>query len=71
MYFKSNMLKRILFKPKPIRLGRWKMEQSNKALLRKIDLANCDSCGTCNVTDVKKKCNKYIRIEDDIVIIVN
>ena len=35
MYFKSNMLKRILFKPKPIRLGRWKTEQSNKALLRK------------------------------------
>ena len=32
----------------PPKLGRWQLTKNNSSQqLRKIDLANCDSCGTC------------------------
>ena len=41
---------------KPVPLGRWKPSENNSVeQLRKIDLANCDSCGTCTTKDTKKK----------------
>lgn len=41
-------------KLKNTKLGRWKPTKNNSfEQMRKIDLANCDSCGTCatKVTD--------------------
>jgi len=47
---KTTMLRR-LFRLKsftPPKLGRWQLTENNSMQqLRKIDLANCDSCGTC------------------------
>lgn len=32
----------------PPKLGRWQLTENNSMQqIRKIDLANCDSCGTC------------------------
>ena len=38
---------------KPVQLGRWKTDKSVDATLRLIDLANCDSCGTCTIPEKK------------------
>ena len=42
------MLARIFKKQKPLPLGRWAFNSFNETQ-RKIDLANCDSCGTCGL----------------------
>lgn len=38
--------------PKPV--GRWRLEQCNKQMKEKIDLANEDHCGTCGQYAMKK-----------------
>ena len=76
------MLSRIFKKQKPIPLGRWAFNSLNETQ-RKIDLANCDSCGTCGLEDYKKKTiikvpeskllkkeetnDKFLMWEDDII----
>ena len=53
-----------LKKMNPPPLGRWKLSENNSLeQLRKIDLANCDSCGTCITQDTKKE----IIIEDEFI----
>jgi hypothetical protein len=47
----KNILQRSNIKPPP--LGRWNIEQCNKKLNNKIDLANEDHCGPCG---------KYVKI---------
>ena len=45
-----SLLRKLLkLKPHtPPKLGRWQLTENNSdQQLRKIDLANCDSCGTC------------------------
>lgn len=41
---------------KPVQLGRWAIGTSSSRA-RKIDLANCDSCGTCS----------YVVLNDDVL----
>lgn len=36
-----------------IKLGRWDTNKRNETINRQIDLANCDSCGTCGINDYK------------------
>lgn len=52
---------------KQLLLGRWKTNNNLIDINRKIDLANCDSCGTCNVPDYKQSVEKMIVVDDDIV----
>jgi len=62
-----------LFKSfKPVPLGRWSTDKPIDITLRIIDLANCDSCGTCGVPVEKAtmKINveeKYLFIEGDVI----
>ena len=44
---------RIFKSLKPVPLGRWNTDKPVDATLRLIDLANCDSCGTCTVPEKK------------------
>ena len=48
------MFKRILKRNKPLLLGRWRVDENLIDVNRKIDLANCDSCGTCSVPEYKQ-----------------
>ena len=51
----------------PIALGRWAIQQQH--IQRKIDLANCDSCGVCPPIKPPLKLKyKYIIVDDDIVL---
>ena len=71
MYVPKRMF-RIFKSLKPVPLGRWKTDKSIDATLRLIDLANCDSCGTCTVpvkrptmkVDIKEK---FLSIEGDVI----
>lgn len=50
---KATMLRR-LFRTPP-KLGRWQLTENNSMQqLRKIDLANCDSCGTCTPNNIQE-----------------
>lgn len=49
------MFLKLLKKTKKIRLGRWDTNSSLNTVQRKIDLANCDSCGTCTIPLQQKK----------------
>ena len=76
------MLSKILKKQKPLPLGRWAFNSLNETQ-RKIDLANCDSCGTCGLEHYEKKTiikvpeskllkkketsDKFLLCEDDII----
>ena len=57
---------RKLFKWKKIpvtKLGRWKITDNNSfEQVRKIDLANCDSCGTCSKNLNNKKIFKQFNM---------
>jgi len=57
------------FFPKEISkpLGRWKIENCNKQLNKKIDLSNEDHCGTCGEYALSKinEDKKCILEEDD------
>lgn len=35
------------------RLGRWKTNKPHKEAMRLLDMANCDSCGSCTFTQRK------------------
>ena len=66
------MFKRILKRNKPLLLGRWRVDENLIDINRKIDLANCDSCGTCSVPEYKqnkieKNIDKYTLHHDNIV----
>jgi len=51
----------------PIALGRWAIQQQH--IQRKIDLANCDSCGVCAPLQPPVKLKyKYMIVDDDIVL---
>ena len=53
---------------KPLPLGRWRTDKPIDATMRMIDLANCDSCGTCNVPKEKDTLtSEYIFVEGDEV----
>lgn len=65
------MFRYILKKNKPIRLGRWNTDKQTEATLRLIDLANCDSCGTCTVPKQKNKPKRYLYLDGDIVDVSN
>lgn len=52
------MLRRLFTKNKPNKLGRWQIAEA-AIQHRKVDLANCDSCGTCGTSQPKKE------LEDD------
>jgi len=72
---------KIFKKQKPTPLGRWALN-SVRETQRKIDLANCDSCGTCGLENYKKQTikvsenklfgknktnDKYLLCADDII----
>ena len=47
------MFRNIFRKSKNIKLGRWNTNKKSDTINRQIDLANCDSCGTCGINDSK------------------
>lgn len=57
------MFRNILSKNKRIKLGRWNTHKKNEDIINQIDLANCDSCGTCGIHDYSNKQNKQINIK--------
>jgi len=61
------MFRYILKKKNPIRLGRWDTNKQQEATLRLIDLANCDSCGTCTVPKQTHAPKRYLYVDGDIV----
>ena len=54
------MFKTLFKNKKPVKLGRWGHHNFNE-IVKKIDMANCDSCGSCGkkndteINDSKKK----------------
>lgn len=52
---------------KPVPLGRWNTNKPSQATLRLIDLANCDSCGTCPLPEKKPNVDRYLHVEGDVV----
>ena len=57
-------------KTKPVVLGRWALHTEKEKLLRKIDLANCDSCCVCKGDfEIKPKEKPIIVIlpENDVI----
>tara|TARA_B100000768_G_scaffold181947_1_gene207634 strand:+ start:411 stop:707 length:297 start_codon:yes stop_codon:yes gene_type:complete len=50
--YKNFINKNILFNSKPISLGRWSMDYKN--IDRKVDYANEDNCGLCDVYRLQK-----------------
>lgn len=63
---------RIFKSLKPVPLGRWNTDKPIDATLRLIDLANCDSCGTCTVPEKKPKMKvhieeRYLFVEGDVI----
>ena len=47
-------------------LGKWKIEYKNKIINKKIDLANIDHCGCCEIENIKKEI-KNINDEDEYI----
>jgi rRNA maturation endonuclease Nob1 len=47
MKFITNIIKKILSKEIPKPLGRWRIENCNSLMNKKIDLSNEDHCGLC------------------------
>jgi len=58
---------RIFKSLKPVPLGRWNTDKPIDATLRLIDLANCDSCGTCTVPEKRPKIERYLFVEGDVI----
>lgn len=58
------MFRNILRKSKHIKLGRWNTNKKNDAIIRQIDLANCESfCGIQDYSNKENKRNKKINIK--------
>lgn len=50
------------FKQEPMtRLGRWNRLSCNTQIERRVQLANEDHCGTCEIEEVIKKTNSKIK----------
>jgi len=47
MKYLTNIIKKFMPKEVPKPVGRWRTENCNAALNRKIDLSNEDHCGPC------------------------
>ena len=47
MKYLKIIIKKIMSKELPKKLGRWNIEQCNKKMNYKIDLSNEDHCGPC------------------------
>ena len=54
MKYLINIVKKLISKPLPNPLGRWRIESCNKQLKNKIDLSNEDHCGPCGQYALKK-----------------
>jgi len=63
------MIRLFFKKQKPLPLGRWQTNVEKAIMERKADLANCDSCGTCDVPKkhYNTKDDSLIMVEDDII----
>jgi hypothetical protein len=60
MKYIKIIIKQIMSKELPKKLGRWNIEQCNKKMNYKIDLSNEDHCGPCGqyaMTKLKLKNN--------------
>jgi len=67
MKYIVNIVKRFLQKDLPKPVGRWRIENCNSQLNRKIELSNEDHCGPCGEyalakNDLKK--SEYLSIRD-------
>ena len=54
MKFIANTIKKLLPKPTPTPLGRWRIEHCNTKVNNKIDLSNEDHCGPCGQYALEK-----------------
>jgi len=54
MRYVMNLLKQFLPKELPKPVGRWRTENCEKQLKRKIELSNEDHCGPCSEYVLKK-----------------
>lgn len=54
MKFIKTILKKFLPKDLPKPVGRWRIEECNKAMNQKIDLSNEDHCGPCGQYALEK-----------------
>jgi hypothetical protein len=50
MKFIRNIIKKLIPKHIPTPLGRWKIENCNMQMSKKIDLSNEDHCGLVDIT---------------------
>ena len=62
-----NILKKFITKDIPKPVGRWRIENCNIQMNRKIDLSNEDHCGPCGEYALEKMNNDKIeKINDKI-----
>ena len=54
---------RIFKKQKPTVLGRWSKLECNKALEKRIKLANIDNCGPCGLDKKEHENNREVKIK--------
>jgi hypothetical protein len=54
MKFIINIIKNLIPKELPNPLGRWRIENCNKQMNKKIDLSNEDHCGPCGQYALEK-----------------
>ena len=54
MKYITTIIKKILPKDIPKPVGRWRIENCNKAMNHKIDLSNEDHCGPCGQYALEK-----------------
>ena len=54
MKFIRNIIKKLIPKDIPTPLGRWKIENCNMQMSKKIDLSNEDHCGPCGYYALEK-----------------
>ena len=63
---KLSVMLNFFRRQKPVKLGRWQTTDKKELIDRKIDLNNCDSCGTCGQTKKNLKI-KFLIVEGDVV----
>jgi hypothetical protein len=54
MKFITKIIKKFMPKDIPTPLGRWKIENCNMQMSKKIDLSNEDHCGPCGYYALEK-----------------
>jgi hypothetical protein len=66
MKYIITIIKRFISKDKPNPIGRWRTENCNLQMNRKIDLSNEDHCGPCGQYALEKiELNKNTSIDVD------